>query len=435
MGVAAGFVFVLALAGWALIWSIATSTGGWVGIDAGIMERVAEEAGRPAWTPFVNTDTGDLLLLVFATGALVSGSVMGWLARGLSRSRRRLGSPLTLLLVALLPCAALLGALITGFVGTGSLREAAGALFHPLRGQVLSANGGDFALFLFMLAGLCAGLALGWGARDRRARRSPAGVAGGAGGPRLRLIRLPHLHAHDARGGDRLAWEGRGLSRVDARVKLAFGLLLLVVNLLAGWAFSLGLFALGLVALFALQRVRGGLVLLRLAPGLMVAAMLVLLRGFTEPGRTLLALAPPFFAPVRLTLQGMGHGAELGLVVLAGITVVVVLGVSTPLPSLLAALRWMRMPALLIEIGLLMYRYLFLIAEEAGRLRQAQRLRGPEVPWSRAMGGFSRLGAILLIRSFERSQRIYDAQRLRGGGGAPIPKGYRLQVQKSEGRP
>jgi cobalt/nickel transport system permease protein len=165
----------------------------------------------------------------------------------------------------------------------------------------------------------------------------------------------------------------------------------------------------------AVQRVRKGLILLRLAPAVVVALMLVLLRGFTVPGRSLLTLDPPLLAPARLTLEGIALGAELGLVVLAGVSLMLVLATTTPLPALLAALRWYRVPALLVEIGLLMYRYLFLLVEEAGRLRQAQRLRGPEVPWSRAMGGFSRLGAILLIRSYERSQRVNDAQRLRGG--------------------
>jgi len=64
-----------------------------------------------------------------------------------------------------------------------------------------------------------------------------------------------------------------------------------------------------------------------------------------------------------------------------------------------------------------MYRYLFLFVEEAWRMRQAQQLRGARTSWRRAMGGFSALGATLLIRSYERSQRVHDAQRLRGAEG------------------
>ena len=86
------------------------------------------------------------------------------------------------------------------------------------------------------------------------------------------------------------------------------------------------------------------------------------------------------------TVEGVAAGAELGLVVLAGVMLMLILGLTTPLPALLSALRWYRVPALLVEIGMLMYRYLFLFVEEAGRMRQAQRLRGPGCrgrgPWA-----------------------------------------------------
>jgi cobalt/nickel transport system permease protein len=169
------------------------------------------------------------------------------------------------------------------------------------------------------------------------------------------------------------------------------------------------------VVLLAWQRVRLSALLIRLVPAVIVAAMLVLLRGFTIPGRGIVSVHLPWLATVSFTVEGMAAGAEMGLVVLAGVMLMLTLGLTTPLPALLSALRWYRVPALLVEIGMLMYRYLFLFVEEAGRMRQAQRLRGPGMSWSRSMGGFSRLGANLLIRSFDRSQRVYDAQRLRGG--------------------
>ena len=69
--------------GWAAVWALARKTGGWVGLDAGVMEQVAGDAGRPAWRPFINTDVGDLLLFVFLAGAFVAGGVIGWLVRAL----------------------------------------------------------------------------------------------------------------------------------------------------------------------------------------------------------------------------------------------------------------------------------------------------------------------------------------------------------------
>ncbi len=420
-----GMLLLGGLALWGLVWAIAVSTGGWVGLDEGVMERVAAERGRAAWTPFINTDVGDLLLFVFFAGALGAGGVIGWLSRGLRgmepgnggpvegttsskrpRSLRLLGAAVAVLaLLAVLVWALAAPGWSLGPVSGRSVGRVLGVMAHPGRQQLLSARGGDAVLFAFMASGLALGIVSGYRLRARRLR-----------GRRLR-IRLPHLHIHDVSSGDRLAWQSRGLGGVDARAKVGAVVVLLVANLVVGWWLSLGLMAGALVVVFGVQRVKRPVVLIRMAPALIVAAMLVLLRGFTVPGREILAIRLPGLAPVAFTTDGVLAGLELGLVVLAGVLLMLVLGLTTPLPKLLAALRWYRVPELLIEVGMLMYRYLFLFVEETGRMRQAQRLRGPEVAWGRAMGGLSSLGANLLIRSYERSQRVYDAQRLRGGTG------------------
>lgn len=430
---------------WASVWAVAVSAGSWVGLDEGVMERTAAEQGRAAWRPFINTDVGDLLLYVFFAGAFVAGGAIGWIVRGLraaarervlgrtatvprehgaaalrgggvaapgvaaevgdgARARRRrarvVPAAVTGLLLVFVLWAWVAPGLSLGPVAGSDVAAALDVVLHPSHQRVLSARGGDVVLFIFMIAGLSLGMVTGWRVRGRSGRP-------------LRL-RLPHFHLHDVRAQDRLTWQPRRLQRVDARLKLAAVAALLVANLLAGWAVSLALLVIAAVLLLAWQRVRPPALAIRLAPALIVAAMLLVLRGFTIPGRGILSLHLPGLSTVSLTVEGLAAGAALGLVVLAGVMLMLTLGLTTPLPALLSALRWYRVPALLVEIGMLMYRYLFLFVEEAGRMRQAQRLRGPRVSWSRAMGGFSRLGANLLIRSFDRSQRVYDAQRMRG---------------------
>ena len=409
----AGVLAALGLV-WGFLWTFSGAITGWVGLDAGAMEKAARSAGRGATNPLLlNPNVGDLLLYVFFAGALVAGGAVGWLARGLlppaarPRPRRTVGQRWIRLAIA----AGVLGALVLwgalapqahlGVVSGGELRVLGQSLLHPTRQPFLQQRGGDVVLGVFMFAGLILGLLSGWRLRTRT-------------GGRLR-VRLPHFHLHDVLAGDRLSWQRTGLGAVDARVKLAALVVLLILNLLGGWVLSALMLAAGLVVLLGWQRVRPVVLGIRLLPAFMVGSLLILLRALTTGGHAWLSLSLTAHSSLAVTREGLSAGAHLALVVVTGVTLMMVMGLTTPLPRLLGALRWYRVPPLLIEIGLLMYRYLFLFVEEAGRMRQAQRLRGPEVPWRRAMGGYSSLGATLLARSYDRSQRVYDAQRLRGG--------------------
>lgn len=50
----------------------------WSGVDETVIEKHAEEHGRVARDPFINTDKGDLLLFVFLLGGAVGGFVGGY---------------------------------------------------------------------------------------------------------------------------------------------------------------------------------------------------------------------------------------------------------------------------------------------------------------------------------------------------------------------
>jgi cobalt/nickel transport system permease protein len=50
----------------------------WSGVDETVVEKVAKEHGRAAWTPFINTDQGDLLLFVFLVAGTAGGFMMGY---------------------------------------------------------------------------------------------------------------------------------------------------------------------------------------------------------------------------------------------------------------------------------------------------------------------------------------------------------------------
>ena len=85
---------------------------------------------------------------------------------------------------------------------------------------------------------------------------------------------------------------------------------------------------------------------------------------------------------------------------------------TTPLTPLLAALESLRVPRLLILVIQFMYRYLFVISEQAQHMRLAAQSR-------RAAGGLGFTAAagalgVLFARSWERADGIYRAMLARG---------------------
>ncbi len=87
---------------------------------------------------------------------------------------------------------------------------------------------------------------------------------------------------------------------------------------------------------------------------------------------------------------------------------------TTPFHEILKQLSRWRAPRLLIITLAFMYRYFFLLLQETEALRRAILLRHTSVKgWDRITVHANIIG-MLLIRSFERAERVYDAMRMRG---------------------
>ncbi|MEN9229441.1 MAG: cobalt ECF transporter T component CbiQ [Thermostichus sp. DG02_5_bins_236] len=91
---------------------------------------------------------------------------------------------------------------------------------------------------------------------------------------------------------------------------------------------------------------------------------------------------------------------------------------TTPLMELLAALRRLGIPDLLLELAWLTYRYLQELGSQWQQMRRAAQLRGwrPGGSLRRDLPFLASLLGTLLVRSYERSERVYQALRLRGYG-------------------
>jgi len=116
--------------------------------------------------------------------------------------------------------------------------------------------------------------------------------------------------------------------------------------------------------------------------------------------------------------NGLGVALLLALKSLAVVTLMLVLLATAPLDATLKAAHSLRIPGLLVHLGLLTYRYLFVLASELRRLRVALAVRGYR---SRsAPNRYRTVGHVagtVLVRGVERAERVGQAMRCRGFDG------------------
>lgn len=103
------------------------------------------------------------------------------------------------------------------------------------------------------------------------------------------------------------------------------------------------------------------------------------------------------------------------------VTAVLILVAVTPFSHLTGQLRRMHVPDIFVTLFEMIYRYIGVLAEEASSMHTAYMLRSTEHKGlqMRHMGSF--VGQ-LLIRSFDRAERIYGAMKCRGYPGRTVQK-------------
>jgi len=103
-----------------------------------------------------------------------------------------------------------------------------------------------------------------------------------------------------------------------------------------------------------------------------------------------------------------------------GILALTALICSTPFSLMLEALRRLRAPRLLVMQLSFLYRYVFVLMDEAMRIRRGRDFRGAAAaPVSRRLAATGGVIGSLFLRTLDRSERIHTAMCARGYEGEP----------------
>lgn len=145
---------------------------------------------------------------------------------------------------------------------------------------------------------------------------------------------------------------------------------------------------------------------------LLLVLLVALLLPFVRAGGAAWALGP-------LTLHeaGLAVLATVGAKALLGTLSAILLGATTTFPAVLRALAALRVPRLFVLIAAFMYRYLFVLVEEVGRLRAGAAARGYRPRTVLGAAALGRLAAALFLRTYGRGERVHRAMLARGYAG------------------
>ncbi|MFH2104444.1 MAG: cobalt ECF transporter T component CbiQ [Chloroflexota bacterium] len=221
---------------------------------------------------------------------------------------------------------------------------------------------------------------------------------------------------------------------LDGRVKFVLTVAFILTTSLtpvAAWPVYVLLFAL-ILSVEILSGLGIGYILKRalLALPFVLAAFPVI---FTN-GETVLFSFPIGSWTMIAHAEGLARFVSVALKSWLSVQAAIVMAASTPFPELLQAMRAVGIPRLLVGMFGLMWRYLFVLVDEALRLMRARAARsgvgakagrrfGGSIMWrARVTGG---MAGNLFLRAFERSDRIYVAMLSRGYDGEvrllPLP--------------
>lgn len=207
-----------------------------------------------------------------------------------------------------------------------------------------------------------------------------------------------------------------GLSGIDARVKLVFALVLLgLVLSYKGFIFPVIVLS-GCLAGCMYIRVPLKVFLLRFSEPLFIILMLVLLKSFFSGSDVMFS-----FNLSGIHISGHSDGLKEGLTIacriLGAVSVLALLGFSTPFTALISALSWLRVPKGFVEILMFAYRYIFVIFEDAQVIYTSQRNRLGYVGLRRGLRSFGTLTGSLVLKAFDRSHAITVSMIQRGYDG------------------
>lgn len=116
---------------------------------------------------------------------------------------------------------------------------------------------------------------------------------------------------------------------------------------------------------------------------------------------------------ITVSQDSLLFACQLLLTALGSVSCLYFLSLSTPMTDFLMVLKRVRCPFLLIELMLLIYRFIFVLLDFSSSLSISQKSRLGNKDFKTSCYSIGNLMAVLLVRSLQKSSYLYDAMESR----------------------
>jgi len=216
---------------------------------------------------------------------------------------------------------------------------------------------------------------------------------------------------------DIFTYRENALLKTDPRTKLivsVWAIVLIICSKDILYPLSVFIFS---MAFLTFLRIPARVIVGRMLVPLGIVLVIILLKLFMTPGEPLFTVS---FLNITLnsSREGLLSGINIGARVIGSVSLIVLLGVTTPAHEVFRSLLWMKAPRDWVEVAMLMYRYIFVLIDTTINMAMAQKLRLGYSGMFRALRSLGVLSGVVVLRSVDQSVKTSEAMMLRGYNGS-----------------
>lgn len=132
------------------------------------------------------------------------------------------------------------------------------------------------------------------------------------------------------------------------------------------------------------------------------------------------------------SVDSLFFALNLMITALSGVTCLYFMSFTTPITDILNVMKKAHLPALFIELNLLIYRYIFILLDVVADISTAQKARLGNKDFKTSVKSFTNLATMLFIRAMKKSSALFDAMESRGYDGVIRVLDETVPAKKSE---